>query len=116
VQADIAKNQDPNSITAQFEENFAFTMGEDWLVAKLPSLSRGDLVDVLVTNPKLVTDNTTTVASGLRVLTVEAKSGRKNLVLNLNSEQAQALLFSRGLRLPMQVLVHSAKAPESSDS
>ncbi|NCP66871.1 hypothetical protein GW756_01020 [bacterium] len=114
VAADIALQQDPNSITAQFKEDFAFTIGEDWLVSKLPGLSKGDLIDVLVTNPKLSNDSTITIASGLKVIKVDLANGRKNLVLNVTTQQAQGLLFSRGLRLPMQILIHSA--PQHSPS
>lgn len=110
VLADVVQKQDPNSITAQFTEGFAFSVGEDWLVSKLPSLSRGDLVDVLVTNPKLNTDSTLKIAESLSVIEVENIGGRKNLVLQVTPAQAESLLFSRGLRLPMQVLVYSAES------
>lgn len=115
VLADIAFKQDPNSITAQFTNGFAFSVGEDWLVSKLPPLSRGDLVDVLVTNPKLNTDSTLRIAQGLSVIDVENFGGRKNLVLQVTPKQAEGLLFSRGLRLPMQVLVYSTGGLSETD-
>ncbi len=113
VAADVHPDLDPKSISAKFEEAFAFSVGEDWLVAKLPNLRSGDTVDILASNPKGRITDTTPVAEGLKVLAVETRSGRKQLVVNVTEVEAQALLFARGLRLPMQVLVHSALPPAS---
>lgn len=112
VVADVQKHLDPNSITAQFKENLAFALGEDWLSAKLPNLKKTDKIDVLAANPKAGLEGTTTVASSLTVVAVEKSGGRKNLVLNVTPQQAQSLLFTRSLRLPMQVVIHSAHTQE----
>lgn len=107
VKADVHPDLDPKSVTAKFNEAFAFTIGEDWLVAKLPSLKDGDTIDVLATNPEAGLASTLPVASGLKIISVTAVGGRKNLVVKVTQAQAQALLFTRGLRLPMQVLTHN---------
>lgn len=109
--ADVQPKLDPKSISAKFEEAFAFTVGEDWLVAKLPGLRPGDQVDILASNPEVGTDATTLIAQQLTVLAVQSAGGRKNLVLNVTAPEAQALLYARSLRLPMQILVHSAISP-----
>lgn len=110
--ADVHPELDSKSISAKFTEAFAFSLGEDWLVAKLPNVRPGDMVDILASNPKGRLAETTPVAEGLKVLAVPSRSGRKSLVVNATQTEAQALLFARGLRLPMQVLVHSALPPE----
>lgn len=107
VRLDVSVDQDPDSITAQFNAGQAFALGEDWLVSKLPPLGAGDRVDVLATNPKATDNLTTIVASNLEVIAVPSHNGRKNLVLSVTATEAEALLSSRGLRLPMQVLVHN---------
>lgn len=106
VLVDVSETQNPDSITAQFSNGHAFALGEDWLVSKLPALGAGDRVDVLVTNPKATENLSITAASNLQVIAVQSSNGRKNLILKVTAEQAQALLSARGLRLPMQVLVH----------
>lgn len=113
VKLDTQDDLNPDSVSAQFDQAFAFTLGEDWLVAKLPNLKPGDTVDILATNPEANTEATTVVAAALRVITLDKAGARKNLVINTTAEQAQALLFTRGLRLPMQVITHSAIAGPS---
>ena len=107
VQADVSKLQNPDSITAQFSDDFAFTVGEDWFVSKLPALVSGDRINVIAMNPKSEAGGSLTVANNLEVIEQKSLSGRKNLVLKVTPEEANNLLASRGLRLPMQVLVHS---------
>jgi len=112
VQADL----NPKSVSAKFEEAFAFTIGEDWLAAKLPNLKGQDRVDILTANPEAGLEATVNVASNIKVVTVERSGGRKNLVVNVTQKQAQALLFSRSLRLPMQVLIHSSHNLQPNDT
>ncbi len=103
----LSSSQDPDSITAEFKRDFAFVIGEEWLVSKIPSLAAGDRVDVLASNPKALEESVITVAQAIPVLKVSTEGGRRLLVLNTTPEQAASLLQSRGLRLPMQILIHS---------
>ena len=99
---------DPDSISALFSEDFAFTIDEEWLMSRLPSLRPNDLVDIIVSNPKSKYGETMIVASQIRVIEVKKFKSKKTLVLQMTKEQAQPITFSRGLRLPMQVLIHAA--------
>ena len=107
----------PESISAQFSNSFAFTIDESWFVSKLPSLAKNDLIDLLVTNPQQEIGETITVASGLRVLEIQKDSlGRKTIVVNVTQAESQAILFARGLKLPMQLLVQPSIKTESLES
>lgn len=110
--AAVSSSQDPDSITAEFKRDFAFVVGEEWLVSKIPNLAAGDRVDVLASNPKAQEASVITVAQAVPVLKVSTEGGRRLLVLNTTPEQAASLLQSRGLRLPMQILIHSNRSPE----
>jgi len=55
---DVSTAVSEQSVTARFKKDFAFTIGEDWLVAKLPDLTTGNKLDVLVTNPKVKSEAT----------------------------------------------------------
>ena len=99
---------DPESISARFEEQFAFTLDEEWLMARLPELRTNDRIDILVSNPKSNIDQTIPIAQNIRVIEIQQTKTKRTLVLQMTSEQAQPIVFSRGLRLPMQVLVRSS--------
>ena len=109
----VSLNQDPNSITAAFKKDFAFVIGEEWLVAQIPSLAEGDKIDVLAANPQVTDSGVITVAQAVPVLRVGTEGGRRLLVLNTTPEQASNLLQSRGLRLPMQILVHNNQGAQT---
>lgn len=109
----VSSSQDPDSITAEFKRDFAFVVGEEWLVSKIPRLAAGDRVDVLASNPKAIEAGVITVAQAVPVLKVSTEGGRRLLVLNTTPEQAASLLQSRGLRLPMQILIHNNHLFES---
>jgi Flp pilus assembly protein CpaB len=104
----VQSKLDPESVSAQFENAFGFTMDESWFQAKLPNLKAGDVIDILVSNPEGDLDATITVAQGLEVVTVQRSNQKKTLIVNVTDAQAKQVLFARGLRLPMQVLLHSA--------
>ena len=99
---------DPKSISAKFEDDYAFTLDEEWLVARLPQLRPNDRIDILVSNPKGGLDQTVVVAQKIRVITIQESKAKRTLVLQMTQDQAQPVIFARGLRLPMQVLVHSS--------
>ena len=98
----------PNSISAQFEQWFALSMDEDWFVAKLPNLKANDRIDLVVSNPNGNLEETTVLARNLKVIAIRTIGNKRSLIINTTEEEARAILFSRGLKLPMQVLVHSA--------
>lgn len=109
---DIHFESDPDSISAQFEDLFAFSIDESWLSSRLPEIRKNDKIDVVVSNPKNIKDQSATVAKQVKVLDVqEGKDKKKTLIVNITKEEAQAILFSQGLRLPMQILVYSSIAP-----
>lgn len=114
----IQSKLNPDSVSAKFEDDFAFTMDEAWFQAKLPTLKAGDIIDVLVSNPEGDLESTITVAQSLEVVAVQKLNSKKTLIVKLTDSQAKQILFAHGLRLPMQVLLHSAlkKLPVSLDS
>lgn len=110
----VSPDLNPNSISAKFTERFAFSVDEGWLVAKLPSLKANDRVNILVSNPSISEDSTTTLLSETPVIEVTKSGSKKSVVLNLSETESQSLLLARSLRLPMQVIVLSAKPPNES--
>ncbi|MDH3324218.1 MAG: GerMN domain-containing protein [Candidatus Peregrinibacteria bacterium] len=100
---------DPESVSSEFNEFFAFAMDESWFVAKVPNIKKNDLIDILVSNPTYNLDQTTTVASAIKVLSVTDQKG-KTIVVNLTETDAQKILFARGLKLPMNILVRPSVA------
>jgi len=104
----VQSKLNPDSVSAQFENAFAFTMDESWFQAKLPNLKAGDMIDILVSNPEGDLDATITVAQGLEVVTVQRSNQKKTLIVKVTDAQAKQVLFARGLKLPMQVLLYSA--------
>lgn len=100
----LAFGVNPDSISGKFSEYLAVNIAADWLVAPWPDLDKNDLVDIQVTN---ISENgknqSSTIAQNVKVL---VKPTEKSLVVNLSEEESQNLLFSRGLRLPMQIIVH----------
>lgn len=108
----IQSDLDPDSISAQFDEWFALSMDEDWFVAKFPDFKANDRVDLLVTNPRNGLDATTVLARDLKVISIGQAKNKRQIVVNSTEEEAKAILFARGLKLPMQILVHSAITPE----
>lgn len=104
------ENINPSSISAQFSESFALTINEDWFESSFPNLHKNDHIDILVSNPKQGISNTVSIAQNLKVLEIQKeKKGQGLLILNVSETEAQVILFSRGLRLPMQLLVRPAK-------
>ena len=104
LQADL----NPDSISAAFDTDFVLSVGEDWFVSKFPNLKAQDRIDILVSNPRSNLDATTTLVRNLKVIEISKLSGKKHLTLNTTEEEARGLLFARSLKLPMQILVHSA--------
>jgi len=104
----VQSKLNPESVSAQFENAFAFTMDEDWFQAKLPNLRGGDIIDILVSNPDSDLEATITVAQGLEVVQIQQLNQKKTLIVKVTDAQAKQILFARGLRLPMQVLLYSS--------
>ncbi len=107
---DFAESVDENSISTKFESLFALTMDESWFEAKLPELAKNDLIDVLITNPKRNIKETISIARNLQIIEIQTdpKNNKKTLVVNTSEDAARAILFVRGARLPMHILVHSS--------
>ncbi|MCK5460692.1 hypothetical protein KAI58_01790 [Candidatus Gracilibacteria bacterium] len=100
----------PSSISARFSESFALTINEDWFESSFPQIHKNDRIDILVSNPKQSLSNTISIAQNLKVLDIQKeKNGQSFLVLNTSETEAQTILFSRGLHLPMQLLIRPAK-------
>ena len=99
---------DPDSVSAQFEEFFAFTMDEDWFQAKLPNLKTNDLIDVVVSNPKQDLEASQIIVEAIKVIAIQTKNNKRTVVVNVTTDEAKSILFVRGLRLPMQILVRSS--------
>jgi len=109
--SDLRPNLDPDSISAQFNSDFALSMDEDWFAAKFPSLEVNDQVDLIVTNPRDQLESTTVIARNLTVIQIDQIKNKRQLVLNTTEDQAKAILFAHGLKIPMQLLIHSAIKP-----
>jgi len=109
---------DTSSISTKFQKSFALTMDENWFEAKFPALSPNDTVDVLTTNPKKGLRQTIPVASNISIIEMQydEKGNKKTLVVNLTQDEARAILFARGARLPMQIIVHSSLTPDTNES
>ena len=99
---------DPNSISAKFDDLFALSMDEDWFVAKFANLKANDRIDIVVSNPREDLAATTTLARSLKVISVSKSGNKRSLVINTSEDEAKAILFAKGLKLPMQILIHAA--------
>jgi len=106
---------DVNSISTKFQKSFALTMDENWFEAKFPTLASHDTIDILTTNPKASFSQTIPVAQNISVIEIQygEKNDKKTLVVNLTQDEARAVLFARGARLPMHIIVHSSLSPEN---
>lgn len=99
----------PDSISSKFTESFAFSLEENWLESDLPQIYKNDRIDILVSNNKKGISETLSIVTNLEVIEVQKNNrGKQILVINCTEKEAQSILFSRGLRLPMQVLIHSS--------
>ena len=104
------------SISHKIEGQYALSLDESWLVAKLPALKPQDRIDIMTTNPK-VYNSTNLIAQNLRVLqSIKGKNGKRTLLLEVETAQAEAILYARGLRLPMQILLKSLPQSHDTDS
>jgi len=115
----FAELVDENSISTKFQNLFALTMDESWFEAKLPELVKNDIIDILITNPKRGIKETVLIAQSLPIIEtqLDPKSNKKTLVVNTSADAARAILFVRGARLPMHILVHSSVSlPENNDN
>ncbi|HEY5714275.1 MAG TPA: SAF domain-containing protein [Candidatus Gracilibacteria bacterium] len=103
----LKPKSDPNSISAKFENDYAFTLDEEWLIARLPQLKSKDHIDLIVSNPGNQED--LIIAENLEILAIQTnKAGKKTLVLNTTKAQSESIIAARSLRLAMQVLVRSS--------
>ncbi len=109
---------DTSSVSTKFQKSFALTMDENWFEAKFPALSPHDTVDVLTTNPKAGLWQTISVAANISIIEMQydEKGDKKTLVVNLTQDEARAILFARGARLPMHIIVHSSLTPDTNES
>ncbi len=104
---DININSNPDSISSKFTELFAFSIDESWMASRLPEIKKNDKIDVVISNPKKEITETITVAQQVKVIDIQVgKDKKKTLIVNITKDEASAILFSHGLRLPMQVLVY----------
>ncbi len=104
---DINIKSNPNSISSKFTELFAFSIDESWLISRLPEIKKNDKIDIVISNPKKEITETITVAQQVNVIDIQIeKNKKKTLIVNITKAEASAILFSQGLRLPMQVLVY----------
>ena len=106
---------DVNSISTKFQKSFALTMDENWFEAKFPTLAPHDTVDILTTNPKAGFSQTILIVQNVPIIEVqfETKGEKKTLVVNLSQDEARAILFARGARLPMHIIVHSSLSQDN---
>ncbi len=109
---------DTSSVSTKFQKSFALTMDENWFEAKFPALSPHDTVDVLTTNPKEGFQQTIPVAANISIIEMQynKKGDKKTLVVNLTQDEARTILFARGARLPMHIIVHSSLTPDTNES
>ena len=109
---------DTSSISTKFQKSFALTMDESWFEAKFPVLAPHDTIDILTTNPKAGFAQTILIAQNIPIIEIqyEEKSDKKTLVINLTQDEARAVLFARGARLPMHIIVHSSLTPDMNES
>lgn len=109
---------DTSSVSTKFQKSFALTMDENWFEAKFPTLAPHDTVDILTTNPKAGLKQTIPVAQNLPIIEMqyESKNDKKTLVVNLTQDEARAILFARGARLPMHIIVHSSLSQDTNES
>lgn len=113
----FTQSVDTSSISTKFQKLFALTMDENWFEAKFPALSPHDTVDVLTTNPKAGLWQTIPVAQNIPIIEMQfdEKGDKKTLVVNLSQDEARAILFARGARLPMHIIVHSSLNPDENE-
>lgn len=98
----------PESVSGKFNNHFVFTVDENWFDARFPKLKRNDVIDVLVQNMASETRQTSVVASNVRVIELQEEKGKRSLLLNVEMKDVESILFARGLRLPLQILLHPA--------
>ena len=107
----------PDSISAVIKENMVgIPIGFDWLIAPVPNIKDGDLIDIIASEA-----HKTTIA-GQTVITSEAKFPIKNakvlrvvkkgdydqnghLVIEVTEDQAKSLMSARALKVLLNIIV-----------
>jgi len=103
----IHPDLDPESVSAKFDESFALAMDEDWFQSKFSEVKENDFIDIVVSNPDSDLDATMTIVTKMKVIDIQEDKNKKTLIINATEEEARSIIFSRGLKLPMQILVRS---------
>lgn len=107
----------PDSISAMIKDNMVgIPIGFDWLIAPVPNIKDGDLIDIIASEA-----HKTTIA-GQTVITSEAKFPIKNakvlrvvkkgdydqnghLVIEVTEDQAKSLMSARALKVLLNIIV-----------
>lgn len=100
----------PDSVSTSFEEHYAMTLDQDWFSSVFPQIYKNDWVDILVYKPFAEQQDSEVLIQKARVLHVEKSRGSSALTLNLTHAQSQALFFAHSLKMPLQIVVHSASS------
>ena len=112
VQSQFFSDAPQDSISVNIKKDKGFLINEDWFESEIPAITKNDKIDILATNPKLSYDKTFFVVQNVLVsdVIINEKNKKRSVLLELTDDQSKLLLFSRGNKLPMALLIHSSSS------
>ncbi len=108
-ESDLRKVVSSDSLALNLdEEEVAFTIDGNWLESRLPKLSKGDSVNVLVSNPYRSIDDTVFLVEKAEVidLSLDPKSTSSSFVtIKISPEESRNLLYARSHELLFSIVL-----------
>ena len=107
----------PDSISAKINENMtAMSIGFDWLIAPVPDIKAGDMINIIASEShKTKADGQTVIISETKFPIRNAKVIRVvkegdyeqsgHLVIEINEEQAKNLMSARALKVLLNIII-----------
>jgi len=107
----------PDSISTEIKEDMlAISVGFDWLIAPIPDIKSGDIIDVIASESHKTTINNQTVITSeakfpirnakiLRVVKEGDYEQSGHLVIEVNEEQAKNLMSARALKVLLNIII-----------
>jgi Flp pilus assembly protein CpaB len=107
----------PDSISTEITENMVgMSIGFDWLIAPVPDIKAGDIIDVIaseshqkkVDGQTIITSDTKFPIRNAKVLRVVKEGDYEqsgHLVIEVNEEQAKNLMSARALKVLINIIV-----------
>lgn len=81
-------------------ETVALSINESWLESAFPKISKGDRVNVLVSNPQRGIEDTVFLTKNTEVIdVVTSKSSNSHIAVKVTEEEAKNMLFARSQEL-----------------